>query len=666
MNQPMSSSLMCRSKGSGFRAVRWGRGGAFALLAAALCAGSLSCGGEAPKPPPPPRYETLPPKDLPAYLRGTVLERMDHLNAEPLQISNYGLVVNLPGTGDGTAPMIVRQYIIKEMLRRGFGSANMPGYEGITPESVLDDAGRRTAIVRADGFMPPGVRKGQTFDVVVTALGDSSVTSLAGGSLYRTDLKFGGADARDPAGVIEVQGKAEGAIFINPTLMLNPRASVDDKNASRLSRRQGVILDGGIADRDQPLILRMRAPQRSVIRQIERRIQQHFQDPAVASAKDEAVLHLYIPSQYNGDWERFLGVCNHLYLDGTPEVLSVRAKQLAAEAVKPDAPLQNISYAWEAMGVVALPAILPLTDPKYTDDIQFAAARAAAHIGSADAQASLMRIAQTSTHRFQIDAIRSLGALKSTPAVTAMLRRLLNADSALARIEAYKVLAARGSPAVFSIFLPKAGVDERFVLDVVQSSQPTVVYATRSGIPRIAIIGQPARVVTPITFTALDDRLSISAAEAGPGVTIFHRRDGGEQPVKVTTRTDLAEIVGWLGGAAKEPRDRIDLSYGEIVAIVQALSDQKRLFAAETPGVAATFVLQDAPAVSNQISDAPPIPGRSRPQTEDKPVLPTTRIVGPELGEKDPTRKPAAEQIEEMEKQKQLQQQKAKPGSPGT
>jgi len=35
---------------------------------------------------------------------------------------------------------------------------------------VLDDDRKRTAIVRVDGFMPPGVRKGQTFDVVVTAL----------------------------------------------------------------------------------------------------------------------------------------------------------------------------------------------------------------------------------------------------------------------------------------------------------------------------------------------------------------------------------------------------------------------------------------------------------------------------------------------------------------
>lgn len=599
------------------------------LVAGMVLAGVLtvSCGTQ--KPPEPQRsvYETKPPKELPVFLRGTILERMDHDNPLPMQVSSYGLVVELKGTGSGAAPTVVRDYIMKEMRRRGFGTMRQPGYELMTPERILDDPARRAAIVRVDGFMPPGIRRGQTFDVVVSALPDSGVTSLAGGLLYRTELKRGGADSRNPGGVIDIEARAEGAVFINPALSLNPGTEARLDSASALSRRQGVILGGGMADRDQPLVLILRAPQRSMNRQIEARIRQHFLDASVASAKDEAMLLLTVPESFKGDWERFIGVTMHLYLDGSSEVLKARAKQLAQESLLPDAPLQNISFAWEGMGEVALPAITPLMSSKYPEDVQFAAARAAAFIGDNSAQTALLRIASTSGHQFQIDAVRTLGALRNTPAVNSLLRQLIESDSALVRVEAYKVLAANRSNSVFSITLPEERVEERFVLDVVRGTRLPVVYASRTGIPRLAIIGEPARLETPITFTALDNRLSISSREGVPGVTIFYREEGRPRPVQVQSRTDLSEIIGWLGGASSEPDQKINLSYGEIVAVVQALADQGRLRSSTSTALAA-FMLQSGSGVEDEIATAPPLITRPRPQSESIPGLPTTRQRG--------------------------------------
>lgn len=610
------------------RRIKW------AVVLGALSAGVVSCtgGGKAPVRPLPARYETLPAKEVPTFLSGTIVQRMDHVNPDPLQVSSFGLVVGLPGTGDGTAPTAVREYVMKQLTVRGFGSVREPELQGLTPERVIDDPGRRTAIVRADGFMPPGVRKGQTFDVVVTALTDSGVTSLAGGRMYRAELKFGGADPRFPAGPSNMEAIGEGPIFINPSLSLNPQASSTDKNTSRFSRRQGVILDGGMAWADQPLVLRLRAPQRSVIRQIENRIDQHFLDPTVASAKDEAILHLTVPESYKGDWERFVGVVMNLYIDGTPESLVTRAKVLAGEAVKKDAPLRNISFAWEGMGAVALPAIAPLMSAENAEDVQFAAARAAAFIGDPGAQTALLRIASTESHRFQIDAVRTLGAIPPTPTLTSAMRKLINSPSTLVRIEAYKVLAANRSPLVVSVVLPEAGRDERFVLDLVQSDQPMLVYATRSGVPRIALIGREAEIRTPITFTALDDRLSITSRPGEAGLTIFHRPPGNDRPVQLLSRTDLKEVVGWLGGAGREPDTRINLGYGDVVAIVQALADDRRLYALSAPSgpVPVAFVLQEAPGVSDLIADAPPIVPRPRGQRGDQApaIKPVTRPAG--------------------------------------
>lgn len=605
------------------------RNSCWAVIALATATLSVSCIQTAPPAVQPPRYETLPAKEnFPVFLQGTVLERMDHINAEPSQVSTYGLLVNLPGTGDGTAPTPVRSYIINEMVKRGFGTVKQPGLEGLKPEQVLDDSRKRTAIVRVDGFMPPGVRKGQSFDVVVTALPDSGVTSLAGGSLYRTELKPGGADPRNPGAYIDVQAVAEGPVFLNPAQTLNPKAAIEDKSLSRTSRRQGVILDGGISKVDKPLVLRLRAPQRSVIRQIEARINQHFQDPQIASAKDEAFLDLYVPMSFKGDWQRFIGVCMNLFLDSTPEILAVKAKTLADEAVKPDAPLSNISFAWEGMGSVALPAITPLMDPKYNDDVQFAAARAAAFIGDAGAHQALMRMASSESHRFQVDAVRTLGALRATPTVNSMLRRLTNAKSALVRVEAYRVLTSNGSKSVESYILPKAGVDERFVLDVMPGNQSPIVYATRSGIPRIAILGGGARIAMPITFAALDNRLTITSTDGDPAVTIVYRQEGATRIVKLRSRPDLAELIGWLGGAAREPDERIDLTYGEIVAVVGALAEKGNLISSANNGIAASFVLQEMPQVQNEIDDAPPIVPRTRDQSGRPSEIPAPRASG--------------------------------------
>src|SRR5687768_18593302 len=122
------------------------------LAAAAIFAGTGCARKPATTARSEPRFPSLPPKDVPDYLKGTVIERVDVANTGPKPVSGYGLVANLWGTGDSKASNATREYMVRVMEKRGFGSRNM-GMEEITPERVLRDP--RFAIVRVDGLIPP-------------------------------------------------------------------------------------------------------------------------------------------------------------------------------------------------------------------------------------------------------------------------------------------------------------------------------------------------------------------------------------------------------------------------------------------------------------------------------------------------------------------------------
>jgi hypothetical protein len=358
-------------------------------------------------------------------------------------------------------------------------------------------------------------------------------------------------------------------------------------------------------------------------RRMEYRIDDYFQDSEVAAAQDEGVVYLYVPRKFKGDWEHFAGVINHLYLTSSEGFNAAKAKLLAAEAVKPGAPLEQISYCWEGLGSFGLPYYRELmSNPDSA--VAYYAARAAAFVGDPIAPDALSRIARSKGDRYQVLAVRTLGALTNSPAINHMIRPLLDSDQTLVRLEAYKVLAEHKDPQVFSKVIAPAGQpnDEKFVLDLVKSDGPPLIHATRTGIPRIAIMGDRAQLNLPLTFAAMDGRLTISSdAKDASLVTIFYRPVGSSNPdtivappVKVLSRPDLAEIIARLGG---EGGGGLSFNYGDIVSILSALTDNKKLSAvASGRRVPASFMLQELPHVEDQILGAPAIPD-VRPQADE-------------------------------------------------
>jgi hypothetical protein len=591
--------------------------------------GALVGGCTVPKeasPQPIAKYSILPPlANLPEVFRNTVLEKAETQNLGPLRASNYSLVVNLDYTGDSTAPTPVRDYIIKEMAKRGFGSQNTPGMDALTPEKVLAD--KRVAIVRVDGYIPVGARKGQAFDVQVSALetGNNSTSSLAHGQLYSTSLTPEGADVRDPGQEVGILATvADSPLFVNPVYALSSHPS---DPAAKASLRYAIVMGRAHTTEDRSIILRIRNPQYSTSRLIEGRINQRFQDSSVARAFDEARVQLFVPESYHGDWEHFVGLATHLYLPSSTGFNVVMARRLADEATKPNADLMDISYAWEGLDKDALPIIIPLMTSG-SPDMAFAAARAAAFIGDPSAQEVLLEMAETKNHPFQINAVQTLGALPPSPAINQMLRSLLNSDEDLVRIEAYRILADNQDSAVYSRLIPgNEPATAKFILDIVPSTGPPLIYASRRGLPRIAVIGGKPSLSLPILFSAFDDRLSIVSHPSEQNVTIFYRnQDLPSGSITVLSHADIAELIARLGGEGPIDAPNLDFCYADIVAILQKLADDQQVVAVASNDSAALvptpFVLQSLPHMNDAIDNAPVIPDQTRPQADATPLDP--------------------------------------------
>jgi hypothetical protein len=565
------------------------------------------------------RYDEHPLREVPSFMQGTLYQMADLQNDTPFIVSGWGLAVNLNGTGGSThISNNLRAFMVKELETRGFGSKLNPQLENITPGMVLDD--RNTAVVTVIGEIPPGARKGQWFDVSVLAASDD-VLSLVRGQLYATPLTIDGADPIRPQSPVNVFANASGPIFVNPALALQ---SGSRDPAVKRGLQRGFVIGGGQVTSDRPLLLRLRTPENRLARTIEVRINDYFHQDKVCTAYDMGFCQLWTPAQFGGDWEHFSKIVLHLYLQGGMEAFArAKARDLVADARKPGAPLQDISYCLEGLGQYAMPEMSGvLADPSAAPDVRFAVARAAAYVGdpSGAAERTLFEFARDNNSNFQLAAVQVLGRVSKSMAINRLLRDLLDVEKTTVRVEAYQILARNHDPAVETHIIGsnRDSSDQKFALDFVHCKGAPLIYATRQGIPRIAIFGKVPELQLPLTFSAMEQHLMIASGSVGRDVTIFYRDDQRRDPIQMTSPSDLANVIARLAGQIDDGSGQLDFTYAEVLAILQGLSDQRKLHVTSPTGreLAAALTMQQAPR-SNDAIDRAPLLDRSRPQDEN-------------------------------------------------
>ena len=586
----------------------------YLALAASLLGG---CSYSTKKPDPAPRYRDLGAKaDFPDFLKGTVLERVDVGGVDNLVAGGYGLVVNLENTGrnDGI-PTAVRDSISKSATIRGVNSALTDGPLGVLSTGQLL-ADPRTAIVRVDGIIPPGARAGDRIDVRVSCLDSNTTVSLARGELWQTEIFSGIVTAQSPGERVNLAGIVRGPLLTNLVYAAQAPAAVKDDPAARGSLRTAYIPDGGMVQQGRFFVLRLRQPSYRLSREIEQRINYHFGAP-VAAAQDEGTIKLDMPAAYNGDYGRFLGVAATLFsVGGNPAVSLKHAQDLAVAAQQPgrtNDELLAVSYAWEGLGPAASPVLLPLlSDPR--PEIAYYAARAACFNDQPAAVDTLARIADDPDSPFNVAAVQTLGKLRPNADLLRRVRDLLAADSPGVRVAAYQSLERLGDVGK-SIFRLRVG--EQFLLDIVDADGPPIVWASRSGTPRIAVIGRRPELKSPMLLSIFGDRLTVNVSGPDKPAQIYYRPMTA-RPAAATINPELVELVARLGGEKAPGDPEISLTYGDVLAVVKQLTDDGQLLARD--GGRVPLIIQDV--ADGVVRDAPIIPGLERLAAGDAEFLP--------------------------------------------
>jgi flagellar P-ring protein precursor FlgI len=120
----------------------------------------------------------------------------------------YGLVVGLNGSGDSTQVKFSSQSVI-----------NMLKQFGVKVPDGTDAKSKNVATVMVSAVFPPGYRKGQNIDVVVSSMGDAK--SLRGGALLLTPLRaadnevYALAQGNVVVGGFSAQGKSGSSVTVN-------------------------------------------------------------------------------------------------------------------------------------------------------------------------------------------------------------------------------------------------------------------------------------------------------------------------------------------------------------------------------------------------------------------------------------------------------------------
>ncbi len=496
-----------------------------------------------------------------------------------MRVRGYGLVAGLGTTGSAECPKNVRSRLIQEMYKRPEFSRQGLRPAPVSPEDVLRSLD--TAVVVIEGEIPAAAQKGDTFDLTVRALAGTQTTSLAGGSLYTSDLFIYRENAAGGAIEGRALATASGPVFVNPF------SGGDDYSERQIAtmERKGIILGGGKTNSDRRIRFVLTTPSYRRARMITDTANARF--PArggVAKAESPSNINVRIPRAYVNDPFHFLALFRHLYTPKRPGFLETRTQELAKEILDADAPHADIAIAWEGIGRTVLPTIQNL----YTHErphVRFYSAITGMRLGDGLAVDVVGEFALNPESSYRLTAIDELRNADDSYRTSVVLRRLLSDKDPRIRIEAYEALLPRNDEMIQTA---KVGRNN-FMLDKVDAPGPNLVYVRRTGDQRIALLGNGMYCIPPVFYQDPRNLITINAEEDDRKLTLIRRAKFSDRiSPPLPADLELDRLIDMLGDDPKgESEDAIHGLALDYATVTRTLHDL-----CETGEINAKFMLQ--------------------------------------------------------------------------
>lgn len=545
-------------------------------VAAMLCG---ACGTPLQKPTRPREIPVAP------YLENTICERAFPSGGDQVLVQGIGLVTGLNGTGSTAHAPGLRTKMLKLISQH-----NVPD-----PEQLLADP--NTAAVYVSGYIPPGGRRGERFDLVVMAAPGTETTSLEGGTLLETSLarmepsRTGvsagtqlavgsgelfvspfvvgdrGPSRRGPAGgdALRPVGPEVGAPQDIPQDTSQDEPSPEGEERPRSDPRTALILGGGRCLHTRHFFLNLLEPSSRTAEEIVRHIKARFPGAARGNT-NPGIIDLKVPEKYSLDKGRFLDVVGGVFMVDSPDRRDERIRELVSK-LQTEQDRRGIVAALEAFGKPAVSLLEPLLGHREAV-VRFYAAEALARLDQPSALGVLEAFVQDNESPFQEGAVRALGELEGG-AGAAVIRQAFDVPSPAVRIAAYMTL-RRVAPDLLDI----VEFPGRKELAVVPTRAEPFIFISRQITPQVVIFGDvaldpPLLVDTP--------RLLASVIDGQTKITLI-RKDALYGPrAAIETNLKLASVVAVLmappQSTPERPKPRgLDMSYSDVVALLDQAS----------------------------------------------------------------------------------------------
>jgi flagellar basal body P-ring protein FlgI len=440
-------------------------------------------------------------------------------------LEGVGLVINLDGTGEDPPASHLRAMLLEDMKKRRVED----------PQTLLRSKDTAMVIVRA--YLPPLIKKGESFDVEVVLPDGSKTTSLVGGHLLPCDLK--------EHAYVQGGGTREGKLMAKASGQILLAAAEGDQKLEGAALRRGTIPGGAtyVMSGIRKLTALVRNDYRSakLTHRIAQRIGERFHDydehglqKPLAEALTDLKIELTVPEKYRDNYPRYQQVIRNIALKESPVDRHMRIKALRDSLMVPEE-CEQASLELEAIGTESA-AILKEGLKSNHLECRFRAAEALAYLGDSAGVESL-REAADKEPAFRVFALVALASLDDGTAFEA-LYALMNHESLETRYGAFRALseANPNDPNVRGEKMPGG-----YSLHVVKSTGKPMIHVTQRKKAEITVFGADQRFDTPLMLRA-GQKIMVIGDAGGSKVRVVRITASEGRQVRETSTT-VAEVI---------------------------------------------------------------------------------------------------------------------------